>query len=128
MRHILRPAAENLEHALEAVHLRLVAAHFLRRDDLVERRAELRDIVRDLVLHRIREDHERDLLRDFRQPRRHIRVRAPGGHLMIDLQRIFGSELHAMLAAGALQRIVHHLRIGLPGPEHLIQAIGRENS
>ena len=69
MRDVLRPAAERVEHVLEAVHPRLVAAGLLGGEDRVERRAELLDVRHDLAVHRVREDHQRDLLaRPWRGP------------------------------------------------------------
>jgi hypothetical protein len=92
----------------------------------VERRAELFDIRHDLRIHRVRQDDQRDLLGDLGKAGRHVRMRAPGRHPLIDHLRGLVPELDAVALAGPFERIVHHLGIGLPVAENLVKAIGGE--
>ncbi len=115
MADVLRSAAQLVEHVLEALHAGLVGLRLLGREDGVEGRAELLDIVRDLAVHGVGQDHQRNLLRDRREAGRNVRVRPPARHALVDGARVLGPEGDAVALAGALHGVVDDLGIGLPG-------------
>ena len=58
VQHVLRLAAQLLEHVLKPLHARLVALRLLRCEDSVERSTQLGDIVVDLVVGRVGQPHK----------------------------------------------------------------------
>ena len=126
MQDVFRPAAQHVEHVFEGLEARLVGLRLLGGVDGMERRAELFDIGHDLRVHCIRQDDERDFLRDLGETGRNVRMRPPGRHALIDHLRVLRLERDAIDLAGPLQRIVDHLGVGLPVAEDLVEPVGGE--
>ncbi|CAG9225489.1 hypothetical protein PSP6_50023 [Paraburkholderia tropica] len=126
VQHVFRVAVELVEHVFEGLAQRLVRLRLLGRVDLVERRAELGDVAVDLLVGGIRKNHELVFRRETRETFRRVRVRAPRGHRVVNLQRGCFLERHARALAGTANRIHHHVAIRLPCAEHLVQTIAAE--
>ena len=75
-------------------------------------------------VHRIGENDQRDFLGDLGKTCRHIRMRPPGRHPLVDEPGILVRERDTVSLTGPLQRIVNHIGIGLPVAEDLVQAVG----
>ena len=64
--------------------------------------------------------------RDAAERRRHVGVRAPGRDGVVDALPVRLDERDAVAAAGALERVLDDVHIGLPGAEHFIETVGGE--
>ncbi|MCY1433357.1 hypothetical protein D9M71_493840 [compost metagenome] len=125
VQHVFRTAAEVVEHVLEGLQARLVGLGLLGGEDLVERHAQLVDVGHDLFVHRVGEDHQRDLVGDLRQAGRHVGMRAPGRHGVV-VQLSFAAILDAPALAQARHGGIENFIIWPPVTHHLIQAISGE--
>lgn len=126
MQHVLGLAAQLLKHVLEALHARLVALRLLRREDGVERRAQLVDVVPDLVVRRVGQDDQFVLFGQARQARGDVGVRAPGWDGLVKglgQRRVVGDG-HAR--AGSSQRVEDHVAVGFVGPHDFVDAVAAE--
>ncbi|MNC41650.1 hypothetical protein D3C75_904250 [compost metagenome] len=125
MQHVLRTAAKVVEHEFEGLQARLVGLGLLGSEDLVEGHAQLVDVGHDLFVHRVREDHQRDLVSDFRQAGRHVGMRAPGRYgVVVELSfaAVFDTPALAQARHGGIENFI----IWPPVTHHLIQAISGE--
>ena len=121
---VFRTAAQLVKHVLKAPHVRFVGAGFLGRDDRVEGGAELLHVRHDEVLHGVRQDDQRYLLRNPGQTCRDVGMWTPCVDLFIDALGILRPKYNTVALARALYRIMHHLEVRLPRAKNLVQAIG----
>lgn len=126
VQHVLGLASQLLEHVLEALHARLVALRLLRREDGVERRAQLLDIVQNLVVARVRQDDQLVLLGQAAEAFRDVRVRPPGGDGGVEGLGLGGVVGDTGALAGAAQRVEDDVAVGLVGAEDLVDAVAGE--
>ncbi|MNP06074.1 hypothetical protein D3C76_980450 [compost metagenome] len=91
----------------------------------MERCAELVDVGHDLAVAGIGENHQRNLVGDFRQAGRYIRVRAPGWHGVV-IELTFFAVGNSPALASACQGRLENFVIRPPVTHDLVQAIGRE--
>ena len=114
-----------VELELEGSQARLLGLSLLGSEDFMERRAELVDVGHDLLVHRVGENHQGNLVGDFRQASWHVGVRAPRRYGVV-VELAFAPVLDTPTLADARQGGLDNLIIGPPVPHHLIQAIGGE--
>ena len=126
MQDLVASAAELLQHVLERPEPRLVGACPLGGEHRVERRPQLLDVAVDLALGGVRQDHQRNVLRHLRQRLGHVGMRSPVGDVSRDLVTFRLPVLDRPTRARAAQRILDDVRVTLPGPEHLVDAVGLE--
>ncbi|MNS60869.1 hypothetical protein D3C72_938800 [compost metagenome] len=125
VQNVLRPTTEVIEHELEGSQARLVGLGLLRGEDFMERCAELVDVGHDLLVHRIGENHQRNLVGNFCQTSWNISMGAPRRYGVV-VELTFAPVLDTPTLTDARQGGLDDLIIRPPVTHNLIQTIGGE--